>query len=41
MINTLFLTTVAVELNLLLSFSTRKHKSMASGAILTNFFEEQ
>ena len=31
--------TVAVEL--LLSFSIRKHTSMASRAILSNFFEEQ
>ena len=27
--------------NLLLSFSTRKHMSMASPAILSNFFEKQ
>ena len=39
MINTLFLMTVAVLL--LLSFSTRKHMSLASSAILSNFFEEQ
>ena len=39
MINTLFLMTVAVLL--LLSFSTGKHMSLASSAILSNFFEEQ
>ena len=33
--------TVAVELSLLLSFSTFKHKSMASPTIFSNFFEEQ
>ena len=33
--------TVAVEPTLLLSFSTRKHMSMASRATLSNFFEEQ
>ena len=33
--------TVAVELNLLLSFSTSKHMSMASRAIVSNFCEEQ
>ena len=33
--------TVAVEPTFLLSFSTRKHISMASRAILSNFFEEQ
>ena len=32
---------VAVETLLLLSFNTRKHTSMASRAILLNFFEEQ
>ena len=41
MINTLFVTTEAVELLLLLSFSTRKHMSVASCTILSNFFEEQ
>ena len=40
MINTLFVTTEAVELLLLLSFSTRKHMSVASRTILSNFFEE-
>ena len=40
-INTLFLTTVAVEHAFLLSFSTRKHMSVASRAIFPNFFEEQ
>ena len=39
MINTLFLMTVAVLL--LLSFSSRKHMSVAFSAILSNFFEEQ
>ena len=39
MINTLFLMTVAVLL--LLSFRTCKHMSVASSAILSNFFEEQ
>ena len=38
MINTLFLT---LWLLLPLSFSTRKHMSMAFRAILSNFFEEQ
>ena len=33
--------TVAVELTLLLSFSTSKHMSMASRAIFSNFCEEQ
>ena len=33
--------TVAVESSMLLSFSTLKHMSMASHAILSNFFEEQ
>ena len=33
--------TVAVESSMLLSFSTLKHMSMASRAILSNFFEEQ
>ena len=32
---------VAVESSMLLSFSTLKHMSMASRAILSNFFEEQ
>ena len=42
MINTLFVTTEAVEpIVLLLSFSTRKHMSVASRSILSNFFEEQ
>ena len=43
MINTLFLTTVAVELTFvaLLQHSDRKHTSVASRAILSNFFEEQ
>ena len=41
MINTLFPTLQLSNLFLLLSFSTRKHKSMASHAILSNFFEEQ
>ena len=41
MINTLFLMNVAVEFTLLLSFSTPKHMSMGSSAILSNFFEEQ
>ena len=46
-INTLFLMTVAVKptiqknVLLLLSFSNHKHTSMASRAILSNFFEEQ
>ena len=40
--NALFLTLKAQSnLLLLLSFSTRKHTSMASCAILTNFFEKQ
>ena len=33
--------TVTVESSMLLSFSTLKHMSMASRAILSNFFEEQ
>ena len=33
--------TLAVESSMLLSFSTLKHMSMASRAILSNFFEEQ
>ena len=38
--NTLFLTLYSNPL-LLLSFTTRKHMSMASRAIVSNFFEEQ
>ena len=38
---TLFLTLWLSNLLLLLSFSIRKHTSMASRAILSNFFEEQ
>ena len=41
MINTLFLTLSLLNLLLLLSFSSRKHTSMASRAILSNFFEEK
>ena len=41
MINTLFLTLQLSNLLLLLSFRIRKHTSMASRAILSNFFEEQ
>ena len=33
--------TVAVEPTLLLSFSTRKHASIASRVILSTFFEDQ
>ena len=40
MINTLFLTLQPSNLLLLLSFRIRKHTSMASRAILSNFFEE-
>ena len=40
-INSLFLTLQLSNLLLLLSFSTRKHLSMVSRAILSNFFEEQ
>ena len=40
MINTLFLTLELSNLLLLLSFRNRKHMSMASCAILANFFEE-
>ena len=40
MINTLFLTTVAVEFTFV-PFPTCKHMSMAFTAILLNFFEEQ
>ena len=39
--NTLVLDTVAVEPTFVVSFSPRKHTSMASRAILLNFFEEQ
>ena len=42
MINTLFRTTVAVEPTFVVFFfSTSKLMSMASRAILSNFFEEQ
>ena len=41
MINTLVLDTVVVEPTFVLSFSPRKHTSMASRAILWNFFEKQ
>ena len=41
MINNLFLTLQLSNLLLFLSFSNYKHKSMASSAILANFFEEQ
>ena len=41
MINTLFVKTVAVQPILLLSISTREHMSVASRAILSNFFGEQ
>ena len=41
MINALFLTLWLSNLLLLLSFSTRKHTSMASLATLSNFFEKQ
>ena len=41
MINTLLQTLQLSKLLLLLSFSTHKHTSMASRAILSNFFEEQ
>ena len=41
MTSTLFLTLKLTKLLLLLSFSTRKHKSMSSRAILSKFFEEQ
>ena len=40
MINTLFLTLSLSKLLLLLSFSTCKHMSMASCAILSNFIEK-
>ena len=39
--NTLFLTLQLSNFLLLLSFSIRKHTSMASRTILSNFFEEQ
>ena len=41
MINTQFLAMQLSNPLLLLSFSTRKHMSMASRAILSNFFEKQ
>ena len=41
MVNTLFLTLQLSNLLLLLSFSTHKHMSMVSRAILSSFFEEQ
>ena len=41
MINTRFLTLQLWNLHLLLSFSTRRHTSMASRSILSNFVEEQ
>ena len=41
MINTLLLTLQLSNLLLLLSFSICKHTSMASRAIVSNFFEEQ
>ena len=41
MINTLFLTIYLSNLLLMLFFSIRKHTSMASSVILSNFFEEQ
>ena len=40
-INTLFLTLWLSNLLLLLSFSTHRHMSMASPAIVSNFFEKQ
>ena len=40
MTSTLFVTLKLTKLLLLLSFSTRKHKSMSSRAILSKFFEE-
>ena len=39
--NTLFLTLKLSNLLLLLSFSTHRHTSMASPAMLSNFFEKQ
>ena len=41
MFNTLILTLWLSNLLLLLSFSTHRHMSMASPAILSNFFEKQ
>ena len=41
MINTLFVTTEALEPTFVAFFSTRKHMSVASRTILSNFFEEQ
>ena len=41
MINTLFLTLYLSNLLLLLSFSNRKHTSVASRAVLWKFFEKQ
>ena len=41
MFNTLFLTLLLSNLLLLLSFSTGRHMSMTSPAILSNFFEKQ
>ena len=41
MCNTLFLTLKLSNLLLLLSFSTHRHMSVASRAILSNFFEKQ
>ena len=41
MFNTLFLTLQLSNLLLLLSFSTRRHMSMASRALLSNFLEKQ
>ena len=41
LINTLFLTLYLLNLLLLLSFSIRKHRSMVSCAILSNFFEDK
>ena len=40
MINTLFLTLKLSNILLLLSFTTRKHTSMASRVILSNSFEK-
>ena len=41
MLNTLFLTLLLSNLLLLLSFSTGRHMSMTSPAILSNFFEKE
>ena len=41
MMNTLFLALSLSNLLLLFSFSIRKHTSMASRAILSNFFEKK